>query len=133
MTKKKKIHWDEIDGQITRLQRKLEPSLFNFKNIYGIPRGGLVVAVMLSHKIDLPVITDKRQITRKTIVVDDIADTGDTLKKLLKIKKPGAIATLYFHPQSLVVPLYYVELKADQWLVFPWETNRSSKYDGTLK
>lgn len=131
MANKQKIHWEEFEGLLTRLERKLEPVKFNFKNIYGIPRGGLIPALMLSYRLDLPLILDKRNITDKTLIVDDIADTGETLQKLLKGKEYGAIATVWYHPQSKVVPLYYVEIKGDTWLIFPWETALTSKRDGT--
>lgn len=122
------MYWDCKD-----LARKLKPIKFNFTNIYGVPRGGLIVAVILSHLLDLPVILDKKQITKNTLLVDDISDSGETLKKILKLKKPKAILTLWANPVSKVFPDYYMKLKSeDSWIVFPWETLSSSKYDKTI-
>jgi len=130
--KKIKEDWFDIVADIDELVRRLKPVKFQIRNIYGIPRGGLVIAVILSHKLEVPVITDIRKIGRNTLLVDDIADTGKTLKKVLKVKKPFAIATLWYHPQSVIIPDYYIQTKDKDWIVFPWETITSSKYDKTV-
>ena len=95
--------------------------------IYGLPRGGLPIAVELSHKLKLPLIMnyyDRKVVTdKKILVVDDIADTGHTLKDF---ENPhNIICTLHYHEDSLVLPDYYVELKGDDWIVYPWETEDS--------
>ena len=51
-------------------------------NIFGIPRGGLIPAVYLSHALDLPMVAEVKD--ARTLVVDDIADEGKTLKKFNK-------------------------------------------------
>jgi hypoxanthine phosphoribosyltransferase len=90
------------------------------KNIYGIPRGGLVLAVYLSHKTNLP-LTD--QITKNTLIVDDISDSGKTLKSFIN----NFIATIHYCNNSLVKPSYYVFLKKENtWIVYPWENNHES-------
>lgn len=89
-----------------------------FDNIYGVPRGGLVIAVYLSHLLDLPVVDSIRD--GRTLIVDDIADTGKTLVELDKFKY-SKIATLYYHEQSMIYPDIWVYLKTDKWIQFPWE------------
>ena len=104
--------------------RKLTDQIFSLKecgvvkSIYGIPRGGLVVAVRLSHLLDLPLILDPREIQSNTLVVDDIADSGKTLEKF----KNNIIATLYYNEKSPVTPKFWIFKKKDRWIVFPWET-----------
>ena len=88
------------------------------KSIYGIPRGGLVVAVRLSHMLDLPLILDSKEIQPHTLVVDDIADSGKTLRKY----KNSLTATLYYNKRSAVIPKFWIFKKKDKWVVFPWET-----------
>ena len=87
-------------------------------SIYGIPRGGLVVAIRLSHILDLPLILDSREIQSQTVVVDDIADSGKTLEKF----KNRLVATLYYNEKSSVTPKFWIFKKKDRWIVFPWET-----------
>jgi uncharacterized protein len=123
--------WQELEEDCKKLARKIRPIKFNFSNIYGVPRGGLVIAVILSHLLDLPVILNKDQITKNTLIVDDISDTGNTLNKIIKIKKPKAILTLFTTQTTKVFPDYYMHIK-DKWVVYPWETINSSKLDKTI-
>ena len=67
------------------------------KSIYGISRGGLVVAVRLSHMLDLPLILNSKD-------------------------KNSLIATLYYNEISAVIPKFWIFKKKDKWIVFPWET-----------
>ncbi len=129
MDKKVKISWEEFHKDIKKLAIKINRRKFLYQGIYGIPRGGLIVAVMLSHLTGIPVVLDKRKLGKRILVVDDIADTGKTLERFLKDKSVGAIATVWYHPKSSVVPNYYVNVKKKGWLVFPFETQNSSKID----
>ena len=88
------ISWKEYDDYINKItmwykKHRNEDSL-NIGAIYGLPRGGLPIAVSLSHTLNLPLMmnyNDKKIVTNKKIlVVDDIADTGSTLKLLIIIK-----------------------------------------------
>jgi len=91
----------------------------------GIPRGGYIIAIYLSHYFNLSWIdfdTFKQFqgcYNKETIlIVDDIADTGNTLKDL----KDFDCATLYYKPRSIVKPTYYVEeFKNSDWVVYPFE------------
>jgi len=99
----------------------------NIKGIYGIPRGGMIVAVYLSHATGIPVQEEWFDVNEKTLIVDDIADTGDTL---LPYKFNGyKIATIYYHKQSKVVPDIWIYEKKDEWIKFPWETKESTVGD----
>ena len=120
--------WSEFDADVKKISKWARGK--RFKNIYGLPRGGLPLAVSLSHGLGLPLIWDKEKISGKTLIVDDIADTGKTLKRLLG-KKKVTVVTIYLDKQSVFMPDLYCRLK-DGWIVFPWETERSSKYDKTI-
>ena len=68
---------------------------------------------------------------RNILIVDDVADTGESLveiKKFLKSKKQKGmkVATIYIKPWSKVLPDYYVS-NTDAWIVFPWELYESIK------
>lgn len=76
------IDWVEIDSLIFRLIYQIKESGLKFKNIYGVPRGGLIPAVILSHKLNIPLV--KGDIGPDTLVIDDICDIGETLDKLVK-------------------------------------------------
>jgi len=87
------------------------------RNIYGIPRGGLVPAVYLSHLLGLPIVIEPTG--KETLVVDDICDTGKTLGAYQHFGY--TTATLYYHKQSPVEPNIWIYEKKDQWIQFPWE------------
>jgi hypoxanthine phosphoribosyltransferase len=104
-----------------------------YKHVYGIPRGGLIVAVYLSHYCDLILTTNFLNDFRKDMLaVDDISDTGKTLQELISIydfKDPyypnlgnHAVATIHYKPRSIVKPTYFIEqCKNDDWIVYPYE------------
>jgi hypoxanthine phosphoribosyltransferase len=48
------VDWDEIEALIFRLSHKILTNDLKFKNIYGLQRGGLIPAVMLSHQLGIP-------------------------------------------------------------------------------
>lgn len=102
----------------------------DYDGVYGIPRGGLVPAVYLSHRLSLDYVHRVSDITEDTLVVDDISDTGATLEDLLgTLKVVPDIACLYTTGWTSVQPTYWVHEKPteDCWIVFPWETARSTK------
>ncbi|OGY99847.1 MAG: hypothetical protein A2945_02535 [Candidatus Liptonbacteria bacterium RIFCSPLOWO2_01_FULL_52_25] len=103
-----------------------------FKSIFGIPRGGLVLAVKLSHLLDIPLVLNREDITGHTLIVDDIADSGGTLERL-KSTFGGhcAIATIYKGENPRVAPDFSLRVKRE-WVVFPWETEQTSRYDETV-
>jgi len=87
------------------------------KNIYGIPRGGIVPAVYISHLTGLPII-EEDHMSERTLVIDDIADSGQTLAVFNNYYKT---ATIYYHKQSIIEPDIWVYEKRDKWIQFPWE------------
>ena len=127
MSEKVKEHmsWEQFDEACYKLAKKLEHS--KFQNIYGIPRGGLVVAVRLSHLLDIPLITDIKDSTSFTLIVDDISDTGKTLEPYRSEDCLLCIATLYYHKQSTIVPDIWILEKKDRWILFPWEVTQNSR------
>ena len=99
------------------------------KKVYGVPRGGLIPAVMLSHFLEIPLILNKKEIDGETVIVDDIVDTGKTISKL---PRRGRLVSLFYKPHSIITPDFYArKAENDEWVVFPFETDGSSKYDGT--
>ncbi|MDP3947925.1 MAG: phosphoribosyltransferase family protein [bacterium] len=124
----------QFENDVNRITRKLRPLLGRFDAIYGIPRGGLVLAVHLSYRLGKPLVLEPSRITRRTLVVDDIAGSGKTLRALLTRHKCFRVATLYRTAQTEVMPDFVCRrTKKDEWIVFPWETNASSRYDDTTK
>tara|TARA_B100000900_G_C20212830_1_gene566554 strand:+ start:123 stop:560 length:438 start_codon:yes stop_codon:yes gene_type:complete len=125
------IDWNEIEALIFRLLYRIRTSDLKFKNIYGLPRGGLIPAVMLSHRLNIPLV--KGDIGPDTLIVDDICDSGETLDKFVEKHQtlysfPFNLKTavLHYKPHtSCFEPTFNAEKwNKDDWLVYPWE-----KYD----
>ena len=46
---KKYLTWSQVEGLVEELATQVKSEFTNIDSIYGIPRGGLIPAVMLSH------------------------------------------------------------------------------------
>ncbi|MDP3999796.1 MAG: phosphoribosyltransferase [bacterium] len=109
--------WNQFGLDVGKLAKKLASKKKKFDGVWGPARGGLPIAVCLSHELGLPFLA--RPKSKKTLIVDDIADTGATL---FKYAKAGYfIATIFYHRQSKYVPKIWLREKKNQWVVFPWE------------
>lgn len=102
----------------------------NIEYVTGVPRGGLVPAVMLSHYMNKKfksyneVIEMTNNIRQKVLVVDDISDSGETLYKAETFG--FQTATLTVRHSTIFIPDFYGErIEDDRWLVFPWEREDS--------
>ena len=118
------IDWDTVDTAASLITDHLLESDHKFEGVYGIERGGLVLAVMLSHRIGIPYLSTLGSMFGKLfIVVDDIADTGKTLNKFsqLEVAKHAYYVTMHQHQQTTFQSDYYVFEKKDKWIVYPWE------------
>lgn len=127
---KKQYSWAQFEEDCAKIAAWAKERKFN--SVYGIPRGGLVLAVKLSHLLDIPLVLNRDDITGHTLIVDDIADSGGTIERLRALfGSHPAIATIYKGENSKVAPDFFLRAKKD-WIVFPWETEETSKYDGTI-
>lgn len=132
------VSWKKVEELVGLLEMQVRQFSLNegidFSYIMGIPRGGLIPAVMLSHRLGIPLAPPTIANEANILVVDDIADTGSTLSSILY--KAGSwstrmrVTTLYHRTTSEVVPVFAGErINHLDWIVFPWETEESSKYD----
>ena len=135
MSKKVYISWEGYDSYIDSITNWVKTSDLNLGAVYGLPRGGLPIAVSLSHRLHLPLLMDyydRKIVTdKKILVVDDIADTGHTLKDFEN--KHNIICTFHYHEQSIIEPDYWIHKKDDDWIVYPWELNDSDEIQDYLK
>ncbi|WP_297208298.1 phosphoribosyltransferase [uncultured Brachyspira sp.] len=127
------VSWEDVDEAIEILAKQIEDSKIHYEVIYGLARGGLVPAVMLSHRLKIPMVLNMEEVWRlkvknkNSLIVDDISDTGETLRYFYDQKFD--IATLFVREHtSKIKPKYsYKNINHDNWLLFPWETKSSSK------
>lgn len=126
---KKVCTWKDVEDYINNVSKRIkeEVNLDECPGIFTFPRGGLVLAVMLSHKLDLPILSNP---AKNCIIIDDICDTGITLKKYSeeRSKKNYFITTMLVQEDQLsetaeynCVVDYFEYIKHKDWVVYPWE------------
>ena len=76
-----KLNWLEFDECIYSISMRCKNKKFD--GVYGFPRGGLCLAVALSHSLGLHLLDKPKN---NSLIVDDIYDTGYTLEKIKHIK-----------------------------------------------
>ena len=114
--------WNEFDKSVEHIANKCK--LLKFSGIYGVPRGGLCLAVALSHKLNINLISEPK---KNSLIVDDIYETGITLNTFKNID--GAMFYVLF---SKIKPTWWNTLhmsKKSEWIVFPWENTFNIKND----
>lgn len=114
------VSWEQVEEFVKHIKSIRK----TFTGVYGLPRGGLVLAVLLSHALNIPMLMSP---TAGCLIVDDICDTGESLLHYVKNSSGDkvqdyTIATMYYKVNELgVVPDIYSYIKTNEWVVFPWE------------
>ena len=116
--------WQQFDEAVNIIVESLRRKGLASKvsQIYGIPRGGLVLAVVLSHRLNLPLVRlpEDVVIEGRTLIVDDISDSGRTLERWGPLG--ACTATIHKVPNTVYVPdIWVFERGVDYWVVYPWE------------
>lgn len=148
--KAKIVSWTDIENWCDRIRHKVMDD-YEPDTIVGIARGGLVPARILSDRMWikdlLSVKTEHWGITatrdgeaklkssldgglegKKVLLIDDITDTGESLRvatEHVRTLKPAVLktATMLHITRSGFVPDFYAEAideKAWTWFIFPW-------------
>ena len=79
------LNWSMFDVMIADITDSLKET--NIDAIYGQPRGGLPIAVALSHTLEKPLVTDikfikdMKKMGKSVLWVDDIVDTKKTFNE----------------------------------------------------
>lgn len=120
------VYWDDISVLVDELCNTITSSGVQIKSITGIERGGLIPAVMISHKLNIPYVN---KINKDTLVIDDICDSGETLKNTVA----GYTATLHYKKTASFTPDFYSKEVGEEWIVYPWERNDSDTIQDYLK
>ena len=120
-----KLTWVEFEKCIFSISKNCKNK--KFEGVYGFPRGGICIAVALSHSLALPLLEEPKN---NSLIVDDIYDTGYTLEKVKHLK--GSEAYVWI---SKIKPTWwhsYCYTKEKDWIVFPWEDINRANHDRDL-
>lgn len=153
--------WGEMRTLSEVLAKKIESSGFCPDHIVAIVRGGMVPAMNLSDILGIydvltlrvrhwgaTAVKNKKAVLdvplsaniegKKILLVDDLTDTGDSIRlalaHLLSLRPAEVRSAVLIHKSSSsVVPNYYAEKEEEwKWVIFPWNmfedlTNLSEK------
>ena len=117
------LGWAQFDQAIELLAARFADS--SVTGVYGVPRGGLCLAVALSHAIERPLLSAPEP---SALIVDDVYETGRTLKAL-QAQVPQASFAVWV---SKVSPDWWTAAavaESSEWVVFPWENLERARSD----
>lgn len=106
--------WNEFDKSVDYIANHCKK--LKLSGIYGVPRGGLCLAVALSHKLNVPLIEKP---LKNSLIVDDVYETGLTLSSFKNIEGVN-----FFVLISKKKPIWWKTVNLSnkkEWIVFPWE------------
>ncbi|WP_278361323.1 xanthine phosphoribosyltransferase [Idiomarina abyssalis] len=137
------VSWEELHRATRELARRQLPAE-QYKGIIAVSRGGLVPAALVARELNIRVVdcvavssydhTEQRDdlqvmkdVTATTdgegfLVVDDLVDTGNTLKFLRDRLPKAKFVTVYAKPAGMeLVDDFVADLAQDTWIHFPWD------------
>jgi xanthine phosphoribosyltransferase len=144
------VSWDQFHRDCRALAWRLN-GMGPFESIVSITRGGLVPSAIVARELGVRMIEticivsygqfkqlETLEVLKdvapniadappeKTLVVDDLVDTGKTAE-LVRRKLPGVhIATVYAKPKGRPqVDTFVTEVSQDTWIYFPWDLGYS--------
>lgn len=147
------ITWEQVHDWTNDISKQCKSMPYDYDAIIGVERGGLIPAVILSHKMKIPLYSVKCSFRdhadvktkilpsllnlkpMKYLCVDDINDTGKTFEYLKEqfTKHDNDVDFAVIHdniPSSFDVDYSAVTIdksKDPSWIVYPWEVDKSSK------
>lgn len=142
------LTWDDFGQAARDLANDVLASGFRPDVVIAVARGGLLPAGALSYALGLkacdalnvefytgvdsrlaepqvlpPFLDTDALVGRRALVVDDVADTGETLALVQKIvaqhTEEARTVVLYAKPHSIVAP-DFVWRRTARWITFPW-------------
>lgn len=144
------VSWDEFHRDARALAKRLSAAR-RFSGMVAVTRGGLVPAAIVARELDLRIIDticvssyvqEKTQGEAKILkmvlpatargggedllIVDDLADTGRTIKLVRAVLPKAHAATVYVKPLGRpFVDTFISEVSQDTWIYFPWDPGLS--------
>ena len=136
------VSWEEIHRNSKALAWRLS-ELKPYKGIIAVTRGGLVPAAIVARELDIRLIDtfcvlsyiqktkgDVKVLKESSVatngegwlIVDDLVDTGETIKAIRSSLPNAHYATVYAKPSGREqVDTFITEASQDTWIYFPWD------------
>jgi xanthine phosphoribosyltransferase len=137
------VSWDQLHRDSKALAwRLIEHG--PWAGIVAITRGGLIPAAIVARELECRLIDSVSVVTYDEevrgapsvtkaptaagdgtgwLVIDDLVDTGSTLKVVRALLPAAHFATVYAKPEGRpLVDSFVTEVSQDTWILFPWDT-----------
>ena len=136
------VSWEELHRNSRALAWRLL-EMNPFKGIVAVTRGGLVPAAIVARELDIRLIDTVcvKSYNKKSkgsvnvlkdataagtgknwLIVDDLVDTGETIKSIRLTLPDAHYATVYAKPSGREqVDTFITEVSQDTWIYFPWD------------
>ncbi|MDP6787339.1 MAG: xanthine phosphoribosyltransferase [Rhodospirillales bacterium] len=139
------VTWPEVHQDTKELVRRLL-EIGSWKGIVAVTRGGLVPATILAREMEIRFVDtlciaayDENRMGSIEVIkipelaaaekgdgwllIDDLVDTGRTMKRARELLPKSHVATVYAKPMGKpCVETFVHEVPQDVWVFFPWDT-----------
>ena len=119
----KELSWQQFDQAVSALAQEFKGRTCS--GVFGVPRGGLCLAVALSHALERPLLLAP---AADALIVDDVYETGRTLEALREQFPDASFAVWVSKCQARWWTTVEVST-VEEWLVFPWENAEKASAD----
>lgn len=137
------IKWDEFHQDVKDLCAKIKATKIPFNKLVAVSRGGLMPAGVMAYELGIRNITTINiatyvgaehlkldeiycpetvgKVDEHTLIVDDLADSGQTFKVMRRNFPQGKFVTIYAKPVGKAEVDIYARDLEDKWVIFPWD------------
>ena len=142
MAEKSYIDWAKFHQDVKLLAQKIKSS-GEYNKIIAISRGGLLPAGILAYELDIrnsqainissydnnerreddeiELDCNVGEVDGKTLIVDDLSDTGRTFRLVRKLYPQAKYAAVYAKEKGFKDADIIARRLPEQWVVFPWD------------
>ena len=137
------VSWEQLPRDARALAWRLvdRPP---FEGIVAVTRGGLIPAAIVARELDVRLVESVSVVTYEEeargepvvtkpptaagdgegfLVVDDLADTGATVRAVRALLPRAHFACVYAKPEGREqVDTFVTEVSQETWILFPWDT-----------
>lgn len=126
MTETITLTWTDVQKEVEAL---CDRQTNKIDAVFGIPTGGAVVAALVAARLGVPLTEDPNG--PATLVVDDLVDTGKTMKNFRPFG--GEFTDALFRKPWSPKHLAPKAREVDSWLAFPWEKDDGDPVDAVIR
>ncbi|HEY0900512.1 MAG TPA: xanthine phosphoribosyltransferase [Micavibrio sp.] len=151
-TQEKYVTWDDVQAHCRKLAADILGLEKKYEKILVITRGGMFPAGILARELEIRRIEnicvdtyelqDSQKIKqpallkpaateylKDVLIVDDLADTGATLKMVRDMTTDALVVTIFAKPAGeSLVDLFSERVAQKVWVRFPWDTEKGQQF-----